>query len=39
MALIVGCERLPHEKRNITPQEYILRHPGGALGQLRENEK
>lgn len=27
------------EKRNITPQEYVLRHPGGALGQLRENEK
>ncbi len=27
------------EKRNITPREYVLRHPGGALGQLRENEK
>lgn len=27
------------ERRNITPQEYVLRHPGGALGQLRENEK
>lgn len=25
-------------KRNITPQEYVLRHPGGALGKLRENE-
>lgn len=24
---------------NITPQEYVKRHPGGALGQLRENEK
>ena len=24
---------------DITPQEYVLRHPGGALGQLRENEK
>lgn len=24
---------------NITPQGYIQRHPGGALGQLRENEK
>ena len=24
---------------NITPQGYIRRHPGGALGQLRENEK
>ena len=26
-------------KRNITPQEYVLRHPGGSLGQLREGEK
>ena len=23
----------------ITPEEYVRRHPGGALGQLRENEK
>ncbi|MBQ7726125.1 MAG: SIS domain-containing protein [Clostridia bacterium] len=23
----------------ITPQEYVKRHPGGALGKLRENEK
>lgn len=27
------------EKRQITPQEYVLRHPGGSLGHLRENEK
>ena len=27
------------EKRQITPQEYVLRHPGGSLGKLRENEK
>lgn len=27
------------EKRKITPQEYVLRHPGGSLGHLRENEK
>jgi len=27
------------EKRDITPAEYVLRHPGGSLGQLRENEK
>ena len=26
------------EKRAITQQEYVLRHPGGALGQLREGE-
>lgn len=24
---------------DITPQEYVKRHPGGALGVLRENEK
>ena len=23
---------------NISPQEYVKRHPGGALGQLREGE-
>ena len=27
------------KERDITPQEYVLRHPGGALGQLRDNEK
>lgn len=27
------------EKRNITPQEYVLRHPGGSLGALRDSEK
>ena len=27
------------QKRNITPAEYVLRHPGGSLGQLRDNEK
>lgn len=26
------------EKRAITPQEYVLRHPGGSLGKLRDNE-
>lgn len=27
------------ESVNITPAEYVKRHPGGSLGQLRENEK
>lgn len=27
------------EKRAMTPAEYVLRHPGGTLGKLRENEK
>ena len=26
-------------RRGMTPQEYVLRHPGGSLGKLRENEK
>ena len=25
--------------RAITPEQYVRRHPGGALGNLRENEK
>lgn len=25
-------------RRGLTPQKYVLRHPGGALGQLREGE-
>ena len=24
---------------DLSPQEYVRRHPGGALGQLREHEK
>lgn len=27
------------ERRGLTPSEYVLRHPGGSLGALRENEK
>lgn len=27
------------EKRAISPQEYVQRHPGGSLGALRENER
>jgi len=27
------------EASDITPESYIRRHPGGSLGQLRENEK
>jgi D-arabinose 5-phosphate isomerase GutQ len=27
------------ENVNLTPEQYVKRHPGGALGQLRENEK
>ncbi|HOJ48806.1 MAG TPA: SIS domain-containing protein [Bacillota bacterium] len=27
------------EHVNLTPAQYVKRHPGGTLGQLRENEK
>ena len=30
---------LLQEKRGITPQEYVLRHPGGSLGHLRDEER
>lgn len=30
---------LLQEKRSISPDEYVMRHPGGALGQLRDSEK
>ncbi|MBQ8550693.1 MAG: SIS domain-containing protein [Clostridia bacterium] len=30
---------LLQEQSDLTPQEYVKRHPGGALGALRENEK
>jgi len=25
--------------RGLTPQEYVMWHPGGTLGKLRDNEK
>ena len=35
-----GLSIVLQEKRGLTPpQEYVLRHPGGALGHLRDNEK
>ena len=30
---------LLQEASDITPESYVRRHPGGALGQLRDNEK
>ena len=26
-------------QKQLTPEQYVLRHPGGSLGKLRENEK
>ena len=37
--VLQGLSTVLQEKRAITPQEYVLRHPGGSLGKLRENEK
>ncbi len=30
---------LLQDEVNITPQEYVKRHPGGTLGKIRENER
>ena len=30
---------LLQEKSDLTPEKYITFHPGGMLGQLRDNEK
>lgn len=37
--VLQGLSIVLQEKRGITPEEYVLRHPGGSLGKLRENEK
>lgn len=37
--ILQGLSVVLQEKRNMTPHEYILRHPGGSLGQLRANER
>lgn len=37
--VLQGLSVVLQERRNITPQEYVLRHPGGSLGQLRDHEK
>lgn len=37
--VLQGLSVVLQERRDITPQEYVLRHPGGSLGQLRDNEK
>ena len=37
--VLQGLSVVLQEKRAITPEEYVLRHPGGTLGKLRDNEK
>ena len=36
--VLQGLSVILQEKRAITPEEYVLRHPGGSLGKLRANE-
>lgn len=37
--VLQGLSIILQEIKGITPQQYVKWHPGGALGQLRENEK
>lgn len=37
--VLQGLSVVLQEKRAMTPEEYVKRHPGGALGKLRDNEK
>lgn len=37
--LLQGLSVVLQSIRELTPEEYVRRHPGGALGALRENEK
>ena len=37
--VLQGLSVMLQDHRKLTPQEYVRCHPGGALGQLRENEK
>lgn len=37
--VLQGLGVMLQDHKQLTPQEYVMRHPGGSLGQLRENEK
>ncbi len=39
MLVLQALSVVLQDKRSISPDEYVLRHPGGALGQLRDSEK
>ena len=39
MLVLQALSVVLQERRALTPQEDVLRHPGGALGALREGEK
>ncbi len=37
--VLQGLSIILQERHGLTPQQYVKWHPGGALGELRENEK
>lgn len=39
LIVLQGLSVVLQEKRNLSPKEYIKRHPGGILGRLRDDEK
>ena len=39
MLVLQALSVILQEKKALTPQEYVLRHPGGTLGQLRAEER
>ena len=39
MIVLQGLSIVLQERRGLSPKEYVLRHPGGSLGQLREEEE
>ena len=38
MIVLQGLSVVLQERRALSPQEYVLRHPGGTLGHLRDEE-
>ncbi len=38
MIVLQGLSVVLQERRGLSPEEYVLRHPGGTLGHLREEE-
>lgn len=39
MLVLQALSVVLQERKGLTPSEYVLRHPGGSLGALRENER
>lgn len=39
MLVLQGLSTILQEEKNLTPAQYIKRHPGGTLGKLRKSEE